>query len=111
MLEMQLELYELMERALCVNFVFLADVSLSKSKQSIASATLEAIDAVCWICSSPVSVKPYLVPSSPYYDVHPCAALYRAGCLQCPEQRLHILHGKVCTGKLQLLSLWVWCVF
>jgi hypothetical protein len=99
MLEMQLELYELMERALCVNFVFLADVSLSKSKQSIAPATLEAIDAVCWMCSSPVSVKPYLVPFSPYHDVRSCAALCRVGGLQRPEQRLHILHGKVFTGK------------
>jgi hypothetical protein len=58
MLEMQLELYELMERALCVNFVFLADVSLSKSKQSIALATVEAVEAVSWMFATFFSVKP-----------------------------------------------------
>jgi hypothetical protein len=55
---MQLELYELMERALCVNFVFLADVSLSKSKQSIAPATLESTEAVRLTLSSVSLINP-----------------------------------------------------
>lgn len=46
LLVLQLELFELMEPALRASCVFLAEVSLAKSKQGIAAPTLEAIDAV-----------------------------------------------------------------